>query len=210
VILPHNLKIVDYSIAIPGSIHDASAFQRTRTARHPEQFFNNGEWLWADSAYSSQTWCVTPFKRPVGGNLTQEKRFFNNHLSSVRFLFISIYFHLFQTIKVRVRSEHFYGSLKGRFQSLRELRIQIQGKDDLDYAAMWIWCCLILHNMIIEIEEELGLQSSQVYFAQQYREANRDIDDEENDEGEVDDGLAYSTGQNFRQQVMDSLLQHFQ
>jgi hypothetical protein len=80
VILPHNLKIVDYSIAIPGSIHDASAFQRTRTARHPEQFFNNGEWLWADSAYSSQTWCVTPFKRPVGGNLTQEKKvFFNNH-----------------------------------------------------------------------------------------------------------------------------------
>ena len=64
--------------------------------------------------------------------------------------------------------------------------------------------------MVIKIEEELGLQSSQVYFAQQYQEANRDRDDEENDEGEVDDGLAHLTGQNFRQHVMNSLLQHFQ
>ena len=62
VILPHNLKIVDYTIGVPGSIHDASAFQRNWIARHPEQFLNNGEWIWADSAYPAQTWCVTPFK----------------------------------------------------------------------------------------------------------------------------------------------------
>ena len=42
VILPHNLKIVDYTIGISGSIHDASAFQRNWIARHPEQFLNNG------------------------------------------------------------------------------------------------------------------------------------------------------------------------
>ena len=85
-IFPHNLRIADYAIGLPGSIHDASAFQKTRVARHPEEFFNNNEWLWADSAYASQTWCVTPFKKPVGGRLGQDKRTFNRHLSTVRVL----------------------------------------------------------------------------------------------------------------------------
>jgi hypothetical protein len=91
VILPHNLKVVDYAIALPGSIHDASAFQKTRLAHHPEQFFHDGEWLWADSAYASQTWCVPPFKRPVGGNLSYDKQFFNNHLSTVSFIQIRVF-----------------------------------------------------------------------------------------------------------------------
>ncbi|KIM66821.1 hypothetical protein SCLCIDRAFT_87284, partial [Scleroderma citrinum Foug A] len=60
---------------------------------------------------------------------------------------------------IRVHSEHFFGSLKGRFQSLQELRFQIQNQTDLDYANMWIRCCLILHNMIINIEEKLGLSA---------------------------------------------------
>ena len=62
VILLHNLKIVDYVIGLPGSMHDASTFGHTCVACHPDQFFAANEWLWADSAYFSQTWCVTPFK----------------------------------------------------------------------------------------------------------------------------------------------------
>jgi hypothetical protein len=88
------------------------------------------------------------------------------------------------------------------------LRIQIQDQDDLEYAAGWIRSCLILHNMIIEIEEELGLASSQTYFAQQHREVNRELDDEE-DGREIDEGLAHLTGQNFRQKVMADLLDYF-
>ncbi|KIJ14529.1 hypothetical protein PAXINDRAFT_24245, partial [Paxillus involutus ATCC 200175] len=70
VIFPHNLRIIDYAdlvsfnaIGIPGSLHDSSAFQRTRIARHPSQFFSETEWLWADSAYPSHKWCVVPFKK---------------------------------------------------------------------------------------------------------------------------------------------------
>ncbi|KAF9226095.1 hypothetical protein BS17DRAFT_800897 [Gyrodon lividus] len=57
VIFPHNLKIVDYAIGIPGSLHDSSAFQQTHVAQHPAQFFSYREWLWVDSAYLSQKWC---------------------------------------------------------------------------------------------------------------------------------------------------------
>lgn len=82
-IYPHNLQIVDYVIGVPGSLHDSSAFQRTLVARSPETFFGEGEWLWADSAYSLQTWCVTPFKRPTVGSLTYNQKRFSYHLSKV-------------------------------------------------------------------------------------------------------------------------------
>jgi hypothetical protein len=201
VIFPHNLRIADYAIGLPGSVHDASAFQKTRVARHPEEFFNNNEWLWADSAYASQTWCVTPFKKPVGGRLGQDKRTFNRNLSTVRVL-IFLFESLLIIIKVQVQTEHFYGSLKGCFQSLLDLRFQIQTQAKLDYAITWVRCCLILPNLIIEIEEELGVRSSITEFEQEMRgrDPRRGNQEEESseEEPEVDDGLAHSTGQAFR------------
>ena len=101
-IFPHNLRIADYAIGLPGSVHDASAFQKTRVAHHPEESFNNNEWLWADSAYASQTWCATPFKKPVGGRLGQDKRTFHQNLSTVRVL-IFLFESLLIIIKVLLR-----------------------------------------------------------------------------------------------------------
>ncbi|KIJ10847.1 hypothetical protein PAXINDRAFT_85400, partial [Paxillus involutus ATCC 200175] len=83
IIFPHNLRIVDYSIGIPGSLHDSNAFQHTLCARSPESFFGNDEWLWADSAYASHKWCVVPFKKPTGGSLSGVQKTFNQHLSTV-------------------------------------------------------------------------------------------------------------------------------
>ncbi|KAG2345638.1 hypothetical protein BDR05DRAFT_974965 [Suillus weaverae] len=51
-IMPHNLRIVNYVISIPGST-----------------FLDGNEWIWADSAYGSRPWCVVPFKRPSAGPL---------------------------------------------------------------------------------------------------------------------------------------------
>ncbi|KAF8833204.1 hypothetical protein BDN67DRAFT_870215, partial [Paxillus ammoniavirescens] len=136
VIYPHNLQIVDYIIGVPGSLHDSSAFQWTWVARSPESFFNENEWIWADSAYSSQTWCIVPFKKPTVGTLSRNQKRFNYHLSKVSI----------------GHAGHFYGSLKGCFQSLCELRFQIQNEDDLEYANAWVRSCLILHNMIIKLK----------------------------------------------------------
>ena len=63
--------------------------------------------------------------------------------------------------------------------------------------------------MINEVEKELGLQSSQTYFAQKYRENNR-VEDEDEGGGVQDDGLAHSTGQNFHQYVVRTLFQYLQ
>lgn len=65
---------------------------------------------------------------------------------------------------------------------------------------------MILHNLIIDIEKELGLGSSLGEFEREYARQNRE-DLEEGEGPEIDDSLATSPGQAFRQQVMNILLQ---
>ncbi|KIK27284.1 hypothetical protein PISMIDRAFT_93488 [Pisolithus microcarpus 441] len=83
IILPHNLRIVDYVIGIPGSLHDSNAFSRTRIYRHPETFLGADEWIWADSTYPSLLWCVVPFKRSSTETMPNAHKVFNQHLSKV-------------------------------------------------------------------------------------------------------------------------------
>lgn len=90
VIYPHNLRIVDYTIGVPGSLHDSTTFQNSRLANSPGDFFGPNEWLWADSAYSCQPWCIVPFKKPTGGNLTRSQKKFNYHLSKVSYSYKGI------------------------------------------------------------------------------------------------------------------------
>ncbi|KAG1776136.1 hypothetical protein EV702DRAFT_935583, partial [Suillus placidus] len=52
IILPHNLCILDYVIGVPGSLHNLNAFGHARIAQIPKDFFDGGQWLWADSAYA--------------------------------------------------------------------------------------------------------------------------------------------------------------
>ncbi|KIK16363.1 hypothetical protein PISMIDRAFT_113538, partial [Pisolithus microcarpus 441] len=63
--------------------------------------------------------------------------------------------------------EHFYGSLKGRFQSLCDMCFQIQNRQDLEFANMWMWCCSILRNLILEIEEDFGVMSSNLEYMEE-------------------------------------------
>jgi DDE superfamily endonuclease len=49
---PSNLWIADYSHGLTGSAHDATAFQHTTAAKHPDFLFDGEEFAWADSAYA--------------------------------------------------------------------------------------------------------------------------------------------------------------
>ncbi|EGN98584.1 hypothetical protein SERLA73DRAFT_110154, partial [Serpula lacrymans var. lacrymans S7.3] len=80
VTLPHNLRIVDYALGHTGSVHDSYAFEATQIFRDHALFLDAGEWIWADSAYPIQDWCMAPFKRPTNGNLTQSERHYNYYL----------------------------------------------------------------------------------------------------------------------------------
>ena len=84
VIMPHNLLVADYGLGYPGSVHDAYTFQGTQIAQRADQVLPANHWIWADSAYPSQTWCVVPFKATRSVTLSRGQKVYNQHLSKVR------------------------------------------------------------------------------------------------------------------------------
>ena len=117
-----------------------------------QHLFTGDEWLWADSAYALDSWCVTPFKKPLSTIPDNAK--FNYHLSRVRcFYRLRKYIMLTVVInKVRVKSEHAMGYFKGRFCSMRGLRQQIDDARDHERAVAWIKACIVIHTLIFFIE----------------------------------------------------------
>ena len=79
----HNLFIVDYGLGHPRSVHDAYAFQGTRIAQEVEALIPENHWVWADSAYPTQTWCVVPFKATHNTPLSRPQKVYNHYLSKV-------------------------------------------------------------------------------------------------------------------------------
>lgn len=55
-----------------------------------------------------------------------------------------------------MRVEHAFAALKGQFQSLREVCVKIWTEKDTKVAIFWVLCCIILHNMIVCFEGEIG------------------------------------------------------
>ncbi|KAF9506692.1 hypothetical protein BS47DRAFT_1374065 [Hydnum rufescens UP504] len=74
-----NLHIIDYILGPPGSVHNSMSFQESHTSIESAALFQEGEWLWADSAYGLTSWCVVPYKQPL--SLIPSNHQFNYHLS---------------------------------------------------------------------------------------------------------------------------------
>lgn len=104
--------------------------------------FSSGEYILADSGYASTEFILPTFKRSHSNPLTPAQNHFNNALS-----------------KLRVASEHCNGMLKGRFGSLKELRLLILDEKSAAYVCSWIAACVVIHNFLIvmRLAEELGL-----------------------------------------------------
>ena len=94
IIMLQNLRIVDYVIGVPGSLHDSTSFSHAWIYHHPQAFLSANKWIWADTAYPSLTWCVVPFKKPSGRELAVDQKFFNYCLSLVSIMVASYLFHL--------------------------------------------------------------------------------------------------------------------
>lgn len=116
-----------------GSAHDARAFEHTAAALHPNWLFAENEFAWADSAYQVNARTIPVHKKPAC--LLPENTLFDKTVAHLR-----------------IRSEHCMGALKGRFQCLRGLRVDINNKSDHVAACRWITIAIILHNIIIEVE----------------------------------------------------------
>jgi hypothetical protein len=117
----------------PASVHDSRCISYSNLARNQHRYFDDMEYILADSAYSLTNATITPFKQPLA---SMEPYSTFNHLHS----------------SARVHVEHCIGRLKSRFQSLRGLRIQILDRDDHKRACQWIIACCVIHNMLIDVD----------------------------------------------------------
>lgn len=81
------------------------------------------------------TWVVAPYKKPDRDLPDNET--FNNHVSMVR-----------------IRSEHAIGFLKGRFHSLKNLRLNITNQTSHMVATFWVAACVGLHAFAMQCEDE--------------------------------------------------------
>jgi hypothetical protein len=55
---------------------------------------------------------------------------------------------------LRIRSEHAIGFLKGRFQSLKNLRLHIKDRASHVIATYWVAACIGVHAFAVRHEEE--------------------------------------------------------
>ncbi|PLW51107.1 hypothetical protein PCASD_02455 [Puccinia coronata f. sp. avenae] len=53
--------------------------------------------------------------------------------------------------KARVRNEHTIGILKNRWSSLHEIRLHLYERPHMKWHIKWIYCCIILHNMLAKL-----------------------------------------------------------
>ena len=83
-----------------------------------------------------QNWLIIPFKKPASE--LPNNGIFNAHLS-----------------RIHIRSEHAIGYLKGRFQSLRDLRDLIYREKDIKYAITWVNGVIALNAFCINHEKQI-------------------------------------------------------
>jgi hypothetical protein len=98
--------------------------------------------------------------------------------------------------------EHTIGLLKGTFQSLKEIWIQLINTKRHMIIIMWARVCIVLHNLIIRIEGD--------NFDEGWRECLMRMG-LANEHGDAEDVLEWAQqhletpGQCFRRKVMDNL-----
>lgn len=127
-------SVIAVHTGCPGSAVDSTVFKQMRHYQDPSTFFSPGEYLLADSAYGVSQYCVTSFKSPAAKH--PDNAAFNYYLAHSR-----------------VRNEHCIGVLKGRWQSLKELRNRLQNDEGKERICRWVIACCVLHNIMVYFDD---------------------------------------------------------
>ncbi|KAG2158786.1 uncharacterized protein EDB93DRAFT_1076466, partial [Suillus bovinus] len=107
---------------------------------------------------------------------------------------------------IHICVKHAFATLKGHFQSLKELRHPMQNQKDLQINLHWVRCCLILYNMIIHFEAQH--RHSTISWAIKEGRHTLCCEFEEGDSDKVIGDRSYegTPGQACRARLMDQLL----
>ena len=138
-----DMKFIDVCTGFPCSLHDAQVFRlsnlyaravNNEILTSPVRNINGvqvGPQLLGDGAYPVKAWLMKPFPRI--GNLTRSQRKYNRELS-----------------KLRVKVEHAFGHLKGRWRCLRKGELY----ESIEIIPYTVIACCILHNICVEMNDD--------------------------------------------------------
>jgi hypothetical protein len=179
-------RVTYYVAGWPGSTHDNRVFRTSSLFLNREEFFSFREYLLGDSAYSTSSVMVQSFKRHAAwAVLPADKELFNTYLA-----------------KLRIRSEHCIGILKGRFGCLKHNNIQLKdGKKEVKELVELIGSCIVMHNLLINCEDEIP--------AEWYDELRRSIDWSLYDEDQQPQPNVGDKDGNRREQVFQSIINNY-
>ncbi|CEP14263.1 hypothetical protein [Parasitella parasitica] len=97
-----------------------------------DEYFEGKEYVVGDSAYKRTSWCIPIKKEGQDGGLTHSDEKFNYFLS-----------------QARVRVDHCFAALKGKFASLEVVQVTVNSRDDVLHMVKWLQLCSILHNFCL-------------------------------------------------------------
>jgi len=129
----HEKRFTSFELGFPGSTTDITMFKNSSIWQLRPVHFKDGQFLIADKGYTSSPYLLRPFGEDELTNIPAEiarRRQFNKHLSSLR-----------------VRVEHAFGLLKGRFPSLKELGVGA----GIDGCYRAVHAMLVVHNLCIDL-----------------------------------------------------------
>ena len=136
VVCDRHLKIRHVVTGYCGSTHDAKIFKNCSIFTEKSSYFSGQQYLAGDSAYPLSSIVITPYRSNSRHLDANKRKKFNKRHS-----------------KYRVRVEHCFGVLKGRFCSLTELRMRFQNEESHQLCNEWILVCCILHNILLATTE---------------------------------------------------------
>lgn len=114
VVCDHKRRITMLFSGYAGCAHDVRVFKESPLYTNPSRYFDDDEYVLADSAYTPSRTIVLVIKRPWKASFSTKQKQFN-------------YMHAV----TRVSVENCIGVLKGRFQSLRGYRSLIRNAQDV-------------------------------------------------------------------------------
>lgn len=104
------------------------------------------------------------FKKVTGQSiLVSTKEFFNTQIG-----------------RLRVKSEHCIGILKNRFPAVRRNNIRVRGKRDIKRLLQLVDCAAILHNILLDVGDEIPDEYLQDIDSGHYWTSEGDGEDESN------------------------------
>lgn len=159
-ICDHKRRIRYLETGFFGSSHDMRVLNESDFGQNPTKYCIGNEYILGDGGYSAFHYLVPVSKKPRNGTTADDDQRFNTYIS-----------------QMRIKIEHAFGILKARFQSLKQLRLQITSKEDVAFASAWIRVCVILNNFLINRSQDSMTMKLEKKFAKKEHERLRKLDE---------------------------------